>query len=135
MKTQIKELRSGTKVQVTNPAIDYSELPAATSHTGHSGSNNENVSAVWQKVIAENPQKMKISIKGLTIDLTANWSTSGKSVSYRGSLSKSDLEHHFALKAANNEEPTISIQSGNIIVVSNGKKANTYVCPSLVEIL
>lgn len=135
MKTQISNLRSGTKNQILNPQIDYSKLSAASSHVGHSGSNQNDVEQVWKQVITEHPEVMKVRVKGITIDLKANWSLSRKSVSYNGSLSKEDLEYKFFLKAAKNESPSISIQFGNIIVVSNGKNSFTHICPSLIEIL
>jgi hypothetical protein len=135
MKTQISPLRSGTKNQLLNPQVDYSTLPPATSHVGHSGSTSEEADQVWQQVTAENPETMRIRVKGLEIDLKANWSLSRKSVNYCGSLSKEALESKFHLTAAKKETPYISIQFGNIIVVSNGKNSFTHICPSLVEIL
>ena len=46
MKTQISQLRSGTKNQVLNPEVDYSQLPNATSHLGHSGTKHSEVDKV-----------------------------------------------------------------------------------------
>lgn len=135
MKTQISSLRSGTKNQVLNPGIDYSKFPKATSHNGHSGSNHADVESIWSRVTRENPESMKVIVKGLEVELRANWSLSRKSVSYSGGLSKEDLENLFYVKAAKKDTPSISIQDGNIIVVSNGKKSYTHVCPSLVDIL
>lgn len=135
MTTQISNLRSGTKNQLLNPQIDYSKLPPASSHVGHSGSNQNDVEQIWKQVVSEHPETMKVLVKGIGIDLKANWSLSRKSVSYNGSLSKEYLEEKFFLKAAKNESPSISIQFGNIIVVSNGKNSFTHICPSLIEIL
>jgi hypothetical protein len=135
MKTQILNLRSGTKNQILNAQIDYSKLPAASSHAGHSGSNSKEVKKIWEQVTAENPENLKIKIKGVEIVLTANWSKSRKSVNYYGSLTKKDLEDKFCLKSAQSENPYISIQNANIIIISNGKKNTSYVCPSLIEIL
>lgn len=135
MTTQISNLRSGTKNQILNPQVDYSTLPSASSHVGHSGSNQNDVEQIWQQVTSEHPEQMKVRVKGIEIDLKANWSLSRKSVSYNGSLSKEDLEEKFFLKAAKNESPSISIQFGNIIVVSNGKNSFTHICPSLIEII
>ena len=56
MKTQISKLRSGTKNQITNPKIDYTQFPNATSHVGHSGSNQNDVEKIWKQVISENPE-------------------------------------------------------------------------------
>ena len=135
MKTQILNLRSGTKNQLLNHQIDYSILPPASSHVGHSGSNQNDIEQIWKQVASEYPEQMKVRVKGIEIDLKANWSLSRKSVSYNGSISKEDLEDKFFLKAAKKERPSISIQFGNIIVVSNGKNSFTHICPSLIEIL
>jgi hypothetical protein len=135
MKTQISPLRSGTKNQLLNPQVDYSTLPPATSHVGHSGSTSDAADKVWQQVISEHPDCMKVRIKGIEIDLKANWSLSRKSVIYWGSITKEDLEDKFFLKAAKKESPYISIQFGNIIMVSNGKDSFSHICPSLIEIL
>lgn len=135
MKTQISQLRSGTKNQILNPNVDYSKLPKATSHIGHGGTNSIEVGAVWEKIKLENPKRMKAIVDGIELEFTAHWSTSGKSVSYSAEISKTDLEKKFYLKAAKKETPYISIQSGNIIIVSNGKKSWTHICPSFVEIL
>ena len=135
MKTQISNLRSGTKNQILNPQIDYTMIPGATSHVGHSGTNKNYVDEVWKMVISENQETMKVLVKGIEIDLKANWSLSRKSVSYWGTISKEDLEDKFYLKASKKETPSISIQNGNIIIVSNGKNSFTHICPSLIEIL
>lgn len=135
MKTQISQLRSGNKNQILNSEIDYSQLPVATSHVGHTGSNNEDVETVWKRVTDENPETMKIVVRGLEVELKAKWSLSRKSVSYNGSISATDLEDKFFLKASKNGTPSISVQYGNIIVVSNGKNSFAHICPSLIEIL
>jgi len=134
MKTQISQLISGTKNQILNPEIDYSQFPVATSHVGHSGSNHADVESIWKRITDENPETMKIIVKGIEVELKANWSLSRKSVSYWGIISKEDLEENFYLKASKKETPSISIQ-GNIIVVSNGKNSFSHICPSLIEIL
>lgn len=135
MKTQISHLRSGTKNQILNPEIDYSKLPKASSHDGHSGSNNVEVQEIWEQVVVENSESMKVKIKGIEVVLTANYSNSHKSVVYCGSLTKKDLEEKFCVKATSTETPTISIHNASLISVTNGKKGHVYVCPSLIEIL
>ena len=135
MKTQISQLKSGTKNQILNPEMDYSQLPKATSHVGHSGSKHADVETIWKRITDENPETMKVRVKGIEIDLKANWSLSRKSVSYNGFLSKEDLEDKFYLKASKKGKPSISVQHGNIIVVSNGENSFSHVCPSLIEIL
>jgi hypothetical protein len=135
MTTQISNLRSGTKNQILNPQVDYSKLPPASSHVGHSGSNHNDVEYIWKQVTSEHPEQMKVRVNGIEIDLKANWSSTRKSVTYNGYLSKEDLEAKFFLKATKNKSLSISIQFGNIIVVSNGKNSFTHICPSLIEIL
>lgn len=135
MATQISNLRSGTKNQILNPQVDYSTLQNATSHSGHSGSNQKDVIDIWAQVVSENQETMRIVIQGIEFDLKANWSLSRKSVTYDVSISKEDLENKFFLKASKKETPYISIQNGNIIIVSNGKNSFTYICPSLIQIL
>lgn len=134
MKTQISQLRSGTKNQILNPEIDY-DGSKATSHNGHGGSNNADVEELWNRIIDENAEGMKIIIKGIEVELKANWSLSRKSVSYSGEISKEDLEDVFHIKSAKKGTPSVSIHHGNIITVSNGKNAENYICPSLIEIL
>ena len=134
MKTQISSLRSGTKNQILNSEIDYSKLPQATSHVGHSGSNQTEVESVWNRITSENPESMKVLVKGIEVELTANWSISNKTVSYSGSISKEVLEDKFYLKASKKQNPSISIQQGNIVVVYNGKNSYSHLCPSLIEI-
>lgn len=128
MATQISHLRSGVKKQFLNPEVDYSKI-------GHIGSNQNDVELIWKQVTHEHPENMRVRVMDIEVDLKANWSLSCKSVSYCGTISKEDLEDKFFLKAAKNESPSISIQSGNIIIISNGKNSFTHVCPSLIKIL
>lgn len=135
MKTQISNLRSGTKNQILNAGIDYSKLPKATSHEGHSGSSQLEVGRVWESVKIENPESINVVVKGISVELKANWSLSKKSVNYTGSISKDDLEKKFNLKSSKTADAYISIQHGNVIVISNGKNIYTHLCPSLIEIV
>jgi hypothetical protein len=134
MKTQISNLRSGQKGQFLNSEIDYSGLPLATSHVGHCGTNQNIVEEVWGKVILENEKTMKIVFLGETIELTANWSLSRKSVSYFATVSK-ELAKKVGLTIAKKEDPYIHIGFGNVIKFSNGKNDYINVCPSLIEII
>lgn len=135
MKTQINELRSGVKNQILNDEIDYSKIPKDTQHFGHSGSNYAEVEAVWEKVIAENPESMKVVVKGIEVDLTANWSMSRKSVSYKGVLLKETLTELFFLNPTEDEAPCLYILNGNLVKVANGNNDFHYLCPSLIEII
>lgn len=135
MKTQISILRSGTKNQVLNPEVDYTKLPHATSHVGHGGTNSSEVENIWHKVISENPETMKVIVKGIELEMEASWSLSRKSVNYISSITKEDLENKFGITPSKKETPYISIQHGNIIIVSNGKNSYSHICPSFVKIL
>lgn len=135
MKTQINELRSGKKVQILNPNVDYSKLPQATSHIGHGGSKSADVTMVWDAVKRENVDQLRIRIKGVELVLLASWSGSGKSVSYSTTMSKENLKEFSGLVPAKNKAPYISIQGANLIVIGNGHKSYSYMCPSLIEIL
>ncbi len=52
-----------------------------------------------------------------------------------GGFRKEDFEDKFSLRSSKKGTPSISIQHGNIIVVSNGKNSFSHICPSLIEIL
>lgn len=135
MSTQINNLRSGTKNQVLNQSIDYSNLPKATSHVGHAGTTNDYVGKIWEQITIENPTEMKISIFGEELTLKAQWSVSGKSVSYFTTISNDFLESNFPIKASKSETSNLTIDFGNSIRVSNGKQSHMNLCPSLITIL
>lgn len=134
MKTQINNLRSGSKNQLLNENIDYSKLNQATSHVGHAGSSNLECSLIWEKIKSENPIELKISIFGKELVLKGNWSVSGKSVSFFTFL-KDDEFALFPITPAKAKTPTLQIDFSNIIVVSNGKNSSMNICPSLITIL
>jgi hypothetical protein len=135
MKTQINNLRSGNFNQILNPAIDYSQLPKSTSHTGHAGSTHEESNKVWDAVKSENPESMTINVMGIEITLAANWSLSRKSVSYSAAISVDDLSNVFGMIPAQNKQPFIVISDSTTIMVGNGKNERRFVCPSLIHIL
>ncbi len=135
MKTQISHLRSGNFNQIINPAIDYSQLPKSTSHTGHAGSTHEECNKVWDAVKAENPESMTINIKGIEIKLAANWSLSRKSVDYSAAISADDLSNVFGMIPAQNKQPYIIISDATTIMIGNGKNERRFICPSLIHIL
>jgi hypothetical protein len=133
MKTQINNLRSGTKNQILNPEINYKNLPQATSHVGHSGSNRNLVNEFTDKLKAENKENMRILFFGQEIELKANWSLSSKSCNWSANLPKEIANNFFILSKT--ENPSIIIQDANSIQVFNGGNSNRYVCPSLIEII
>jgi hypothetical protein len=135
MKTQISHLRSGNANQIFNPAIDYSQLPKSTSHTGHAGSTHEECNKVWDAVKSENPESMTINVMGIEIKLAANWSLSRKSVDYSAAISADDLSNVFGMITAQNKQPYIIISDSTTIMVGNGKNERRFVCPSLIHIL
>jgi hypothetical protein len=134
MKTQINQLRSGTKQQFLNDKLEYSTLPVATSHIGHAGSNAEEVNEVWAKVVAENPEGMKAIINGIELVFKANWSLSGKTVTYTADITNEELIK-FGLAPTKEEIAFVQIHSANIVQVRNGKKGYKYICPSLVTLI
>ena len=135
MKTQINDLRSGTKNQILNEKVDYSILPRATSHVGHAGSGRAEVEKIWNKVVAENPEYIDAIIKGLYIRLTANYSLSKKTVYYRVYINSEIASLFFNIIAAKDCKTSISISNANRIIIYNGKNDSLYICPSLVHIM
>lgn len=133
MKTQINTLLSGSKNQILNDQIDYSQFPQATSHRGHGGTNRVEVNRIYSEVKKENPEQLTIKLFDHVIELKANWSKSGKSCSYFGALPKEVASMFFTLPK--DGTPYIQIDNANSITISNGKNAYQSVCPSLIEIL
>jgi len=136
MRTQINTLLSGTKSQLLNSSIDYSTFPKATSHLGHAGTKHEVCDNIWNELVKENPEKLKVEIFGEEIELEANWSLSGKSVDYFGTVDADFAINKLGLTENNtNNGVSITISFSNIITVSYGKKAHFYICPSLITII
>lgn len=137
MKTQINNLRSGKQNQILNSNIDYSFLPKASNHSGHAGSNSEEVLSVWEKIKKENPEYMDIEIKGLRVELelrlTANWSCSRKSCSYSCELTPDQLRL-FGIVASKKGYAHITIHDSTTIEVTNGKNSFIHICPSFINI-
>lgn len=133
MKTQINTLLSGSKNQILNDQLDYSQFPKSTSHRGHAGTNRVEVNKVYSEVKKENPEQLIIEFFGHVIGLKANWSKSGKSCTYFGVLPKEVASKFFTLPK--DGTPQIQIDNGNSITVSNGKNEYQSVCPSLIKIL
>ena len=134
MKTQINNLRSGSKNQLLNENVDYSKLNKATSHVGHAGSSNAECSLIWEKIKSENPIELKVLIFEKELVLKGNWSVSGKSVSFFTTLTD-DVFSLFPIESAKGKNPTLQVDFSNIIVVSNGKNSSMNICPSLITIL
>lgn len=134
MKTQIKNLRIGAMRQVLNAKIDYTSEQQTISSGGHSGTSDFKVSAVWAKVVGENPKALKLKVKGVLVDLVKRVSISGKTIVYYGDIEKSDLKI-FGLVESKKHDPYISFFTANHIEISNGGNSYVAVCPSLVDVL
>ena len=94
MKTQISNLISGLKnVRRNENHPKYADAPMATSHIGYAGTNSAIRMDVASKVIAENPEQMRIDILGREFILKASRSCSGKSISYSTDISDEDFTH------------------------------------------
>ena len=119
-KTQISHLRSGIKRQITDQINPI-------------GSRTSDVQEVWSKIGEENPEFLKIRVKGLELHLKAHLSISKMSLSYSCPISKEALKLFF-VAPAKNETPYIQIQ-GKDIKISNGKNAYCHICPSFIEII
>lgn len=134
-KTQISSLRSGTRNQILNTSIDYKQLPQATSHNGHGGTNGATCAEIWQRVKDENPDSLTFTFFGKQYTAKANWSGSGKSVAYYADIDTKNFEALTGHGVGKNCTATISIQSATTIMLQNGKNYYCYACPSLIEIL
>lgn len=55
-------------------------------HFGKAGTDRNERIEIASKVISENPGSMKIRIRGIELNLVADWSLSRKTVSYIGNL-------------------------------------------------
>ena len=65
----------------------------ATSHIGYAGTDSAIRRDIAAKVIAENPEYMRIDILGREYILKASYSCSGKSVYYSAGISDEDFTH------------------------------------------
>lgn len=94
MKTQINALISGRKdVRRDESHPKYAGAAMATSHIGYAGTNSAIRQDIAAKVIAENPEYMRIDILGREYILKASYSCSGKSVYYSAGISDEDFTH------------------------------------------
>ena len=94
MKTQISNLISGLKdVRRDESHPKYAGAAMATSHIGYAGTNSAIRQDIAAKVIAENPEQMRIDILGREFILKASRSCSGKSISYSTDISDEDFTH------------------------------------------
>ena len=135
MKTQINSLRSGSRNQRFNPEVDYSEHYRNASTSNPVGNYRKaGGKDIWEKVRKENPEYMVVEILGETLELKASHSLSGKSTIYYGFIPRDIAREKFNLTLAKHEDPEISIQGSDTIIISNGKRDNYRLCPSFVTI-
>ncbi|WP_372775664.1 hypothetical protein [Mangrovibacterium sp.] len=57
-----------------------------------SGTNEAIRTEVMQPIIAANPEIIRIRVKGISLELTANWSKSRKSVDYFGNVTSEQYQ-------------------------------------------
>lgn len=87
------------------------------------GTNHEERFQIWNQFVAKYPEMVWIEIEGMHIYLEANISTSGKSTSYFGHLTK---EQYFILTGSTfgiskKKTAFISVQNGVIEICGGGK--------------
>lgn len=128
MKTQINSLRSGIKNQLLNRAVDYSQMPPATSHIGHGGTNHEITGKIFRKVLEENPDVMTIEVMGKKYEMNRNKDY------FICEISGEDVKK-FGVSPKKGKTGLLTIQGGSIISVYNGGKGSGYLCPSFITIL
>ena len=107
MKTQINQLVKG----------DH--------RTSTVGTKSEIRNEVAKQVVSENPESMTISIRGIEIQLKANWSLSRKSVTYFGEIPVSLYNEFFGNFGMPKENPKAFVQVNTDMSVwftTNSKK-------------
>lgn len=92
------------------------------------GTNSEIRQAVALKVRFENPEIMQIMLRGNLINLEANWSVSGKSVTYNSQIQLSLYREFFGDFGMPNDEPKayITIFSDCTVALSTNSKKSFY---------
>lgn len=134
MKKQISHLRSGAKNQILNIEVDYSELPRQGLEDRHAGSPRAEWRDTFKKIKEENPEEMKIRLKGEELTLKAGYSLSEKSVWWSALLDKEFAGKFIKTSPNPSIRPSLTISEGGVIVY-NGKNSDIELCPSLIEIL
>lgn len=123
LKTQISGLKTGAKNQL--PKTDSTII----------GTSHKEVAKIWEQVILENPKHITAIIEGKKIHFKATWSDSKKTVRYDATIENEYMQEKFFLTPAKNENGNITIQNGNTIIVTNGKKYFVYLSPAMVTII
>lgn len=121
MKTQINSLVNGT--------------------FGEVGTNRTERMEIASKVVTENPESMKIRIRGAQVDLVADWSLSRKTVAYRGYLPinvYNEMLGDHNLPRINPRATIVINMDMTIMVYTNSRKQKmvySYIKESEIEIL
>ena len=88
-KTQIFGLINGRKEVIRDENCGkYIHAERATSHIGYAGTDHKTRMAIAEKVIAENPNGLNITIRGIGLHLDKHTTTSGKTVWYSRRISE-----------------------------------------------
>jgi len=106
---------------------------------GIDGTNSEIRNEIAAKVISENHEKMKVLLNNETVELTANWSASRKSVSYFGGISIELYRHFIGEFGLPKIKPEAYIQifgNMNVVLVTNSRKPMYhYISEKLITII
>jgi len=106
---------------------------------GIDGTNSEIRNEIAAKVISENHEKMKVLLNNETVELTANWSASRKSVSYFGGISIELYRHFIGEFGLPKKKPEAYIQifgNMNVVLVTNSRKPMYhYISEKLITII
>lgn len=103
------------------------------------GTSHEVREAVASKVRAENPEFLRVLLRGREIELTANWSVSGRSVFYLAAI---DLDLYrmffgdFGLQMKSPEASIIVFDDCTVVFSTNSRKSfYNYIPESEITIL
>ena len=123
MKTQISSLIDGRKDVRIDPTNEkYINAPKASSHTGFGGTNSKIRQEIGERVIAENPDGLRIKAFGKEFFLGKKTSTTGKTVWFAAELSAED----FALFAGYMPEFKEGVEISYFINISMDMYVDVY---------
>lgn len=127
MKTQVNDLRNGSKHQVLNPEVQYPR-------DGNVGTNKKISQQVFEQVKQQNQEELKIEVLGMNLTLKASYSTTGNFNGYVCSITPEQVLK-FGMQPKKNCGGYIQFYNGADFWVQNGGKSSVHVCPSLIKIL
>lgn len=89
MKTQIQKLVNGAKRVIRDEKHPkYASVPKATSHIGFAGTNRIKREEIAGRVFAENGDTMRVTVRGVPLDLRREASTTGKTEWYSAEIAR-----------------------------------------------